>query len=178
VDGLVDAPAFIRTHTRDLIAANDLGRAVYSPLYDDAPAGVPNTARFLFLDDKARDFFVQWDLTAADMVANLRSELGRAPYDPELAELVDGLNRQSEDFRRFWKDRDVRYHDTGVKRVHHPVVGDLDLTFEAMELPADPGQSLIVYGAEPGSDTADALRLLASWTAPISAAASDRAEPR
>jgi hypothetical protein len=112
------------------------------------------------------------------MVANLRSELGRAPYDPELAELVDGLNRESKDFRRFWKDRDVRYHDTGVKRVHHPVVGDLDLTFEAMELPADPGQSLIVYGAEPGSDTADALRLPASWTAPISAAASDRAEPR
>jgi hypothetical protein len=99
------------------------------------------------------------------MVANLRAELGRDRFDRDLTDLIDDLNRQSEEFRTLWKAHDVRYHDTGVKQVHHPIVGDLRLTFEAMELPADPGQSLIVYGAEPGSSTADALRLLASWAA-------------
>jgi transcriptional regulator with XRE-family HTH domain len=163
---LVDAPAFVGTHTRDLIAANTLGRAVFSPLYDAAPDGVPNTARFLFLNPAARDFFPEWQQTATDTVANLRTELGRDPLDARLTGLVDDLNRQSAEFRTLWRSHDVRYHDTGSKTVHHPVVGELTLTFEVMELPADPGQSLIVYGAEPGSATADALRLLASWSAP------------
>lgn len=165
VDGITDSPAFIRTHTRDLVAANALGRAVYAPLYEDDPTGTPNTARFLFLDARARTFFMDWPKSSSDMVANLRTELGRDPYDRDLTDLVDDLNRESDDFRTLWKAHDVRYHDTGVKAVRHPEVGELQLTFEAMELPADPGQSLIVYGAEPGSATADALRLLASWTA-------------
>jgi transcriptional regulator with XRE-family HTH domain len=165
IDGIVDSPAFIRTHSRDLIASNALGRAVYSPLYEDDPTATPNTARFLFLDDRARTFFVHWEKNSADMVANLRSELGRDPYDRDLTDLVDDLNRESPEFRALWKAHDVRYHDTGVKEVHHPVAGLLQLTFEAMELPADPGQSLLVYGAEPASATAQALRFLASWTA-------------
>ncbi|WP_213814585.1 helix-turn-helix transcriptional regulator [Glaciihabitans sp. dw_435] len=165
VDAIVDSPAFVRTHTRQLITANALGRAVYSPLYDADPAGTPNTARFLFLNAEARTFFTEWAKNAADMVANLRTELGRDPYDRDLTDLIDDLNRDSVEFRTLWKAHDVRYHDSGIKRVRHPVVGELELTFEAMELPADPGQSLIVYGAEPGSPTADALRLLASWAA-------------
>jgi transcriptional regulator with XRE-family HTH domain len=165
VDGIVDSPAFVRTHTRQLIAANALGRAVYAPLYDAEPTGHPNTAKFLFLDPQARSFFAEWPKNAADMVANLRTELGRDPYDRDLTDVIDALIRESAEFRTLWKAHDVRYHDTGVKKLHHPVVGDLELTFEAMELPADPGQSLIVYGAEPGSVTADALRLLASWAA-------------
>lgn len=165
VDGLSDAPAFVATNDRDLIAANALGRAVFAPLYDAARGGTPNTARFLFLDAAARDFFVDWSKAAADTVANLRTELGRDPADAGVTALIDDLNRGSAEFRTLWNAHDVRYHDTGFKDLHHPVVGDLHLTFEAMELPADPGQVLIVYGAEPGSATADALRLLASWSA-------------
>jgi len=176
VDSISDSPAFIRTHTRDLIAVNALGRAVYSPLYESEPTGIPNTARFLFLDGRARTFFVEWDKNCADMVANLRSELGRDPYDRNLTDLIDDLNRESTTFRTLWKAHDVRYHDTGVKLVRHPVVGDLELTFEAMELPDDPGQSLLIYGAEPGSATADALRLLASCTAEPRAQSSARHE--
>ena len=163
IDGMVDAPAFIRSNSRDLIASNALGRAVYSPLYEKAD--VPNTVRYLFLDESSRTFFRDWPKTAADAVANIRTELGRDPLDRDLTALIDDLNRESEEFRTLWKAHDVRYHDTGIKDLHHPVVGDLQLTFEAMELPADPGQALIVYGAEPGSATADALRLLASWVA-------------
>jgi transcriptional regulator with XRE-family HTH domain len=167
IDSMVEAPAFIRTHTRDLVAANALGRAVYSPLYEDGPTASPNTARFLFLDPRARSFFSDWTKTAADMAANLRSELGRDRFDGDLAELIEGLNRESKEFRELWMAHDVRYHDTGLKHLHHPVVGDLALTFESMELPADLGQTLIVFGAEPGSTTAEALRFLASWTAPV-----------
>jgi transcriptional regulator with XRE-family HTH domain len=164
IDGMVDSPAFIRAQNRSLIASNALGRAAYSPLYEDDPTGTPNSARFLFLDDRARTFFSDWTKASADLVANLRTDLGRDPYDKDLTDLIDELNKNSDDFRALWKSHDVRYHDTGIKDVHHPIVGDLQFTFEALELPADPGQTLIVYGAEPASATADALRILASWT--------------
>lgn len=170
LDGLADAPAFVGTKGRDLIAANELGRAVYSPLYDDDPTGTPNTARFIFLDARARDFFVDWRDNCANLAANLRREIGSDPLNRELQTLIDDLNRESPEFRGFWTSHDVRSHDTGFKALHHPIVGDLRLTFEAMELPTDPGQTLIVYGAEPGSETADRLRLLASWTATSSTA--------
>ena len=165
LDGIVDSPAFVGTASGDLIAANALGRAVYAPLYGDDPSGTPNTARFAFLDENARVFFRDWPKTAADIVSNIRTALGRDPHNHDLTDLVDDLNRQSAEFRTLWKSHDVRYHNTGIKDLHHPVVGDLSLTFEAMQLPADPGQSLVVYGAEPASATADALRLLASWSA-------------
>lgn len=165
VDSIGDAPAFVGTSSRDLIAANDLGRAVFAPLYDGAENGEPNTARFLFLDPAAREFFLEWSKTAADSVANIRTALGIDPHDPALNALVDELNRDSADFRALWRSHDVRYHDSGFKDLRHPIVGDLHLTFEVMALPADPGQSLIVYGAEPASATAEALGILASWAA-------------
>lgn len=166
VDGLADAPAFVRNDRRDLVASNALGRALYSELYLDADPTQPvNTARFLFLNPRARTFFLDWKKAAADMVAALRTEVGRNPHDHDLKALIDELRSHSDEFRTFWASHDVRYHDTGFKAVHHPVVGDLHLTFEAMDLPADPGQALIVYGTEPGSASEDALRLLASWAA-------------
>ncbi|MCS5498339.1 helix-turn-helix transcriptional regulator [Cnuibacter physcomitrellae] len=167
LDSMTDSPAFVGTSSRHLIAANALGRAVFSPLYESPTAreGVPNTALFLFLDPSAAQFFPEWPKNAADSVANIRTELGVDPHDEALTGLVDELNRESAEFRRLWRSHDVRYHDTGFKNLHHPVVGDLHLTFEVMGLPADPGQNLIVYGAEPASATADALRLLASWAA-------------
>lgn len=165
LDGLSDSPAFVATTTRDLIASNTLARAVYSPLFEDAPNGAPNTARFMFLSPAAREFYIDWHDTAANLVANIRRELGFDPLNRELQELIDDLNRESPDFRRLWKSHDVRTHETGLKAIRHPVVGDLILSFEAMELPADTGQLLVVYGSEPGSETADRLRLLASWIA-------------
>ena len=166
VDGLSDAPAFVRNSRRDLLASNSLGRALYSEIYDTTPPGEPvNTVRFVFLEPRSRAFFLDWRKSAADVVANLRTEVGRDPRDPGLRELIDDLLIQSDEFRALWAAHDVRYHDSGFKSVHHPVVGDVHLTFESLELPADPGQALIVYGTEPGSDSEDALRLLSSWAA-------------
>jgi transcriptional regulator with XRE-family HTH domain len=162
-------PAYLRNSRFDILAANDLGRALYSPLYDEAaahtPAQPPNSARFCFLDPVATEFFVDYDKVANDCVAYLRGEAGRDPYDKDLSDLVGELSTRSDDFRRRWAAHDVRYHRTGRKRFHHPLVGDLELDYEAFELAGDPGQRINVYTAPPDSASEEALDLLASWTA-------------
>ena len=126
-----------------------------------------NSARFVFLDPRASTFYLDWERVANDVVAVLRAEAGRDPYDRDLSDLVGELSTRSETFRTLWAAHNVRRHDTGVKRFHHPVVGELSLTFDTMELVADPGLRLFVYTAEPGSKSEEALSLLASWTATL-----------
>ena len=144
-------PAYLRNGRFDVLAANDLGRALYSPLYDSADAAPPNSARFLFLDPTASEFFVDYDKIANDCVAFLRAEAGRDPYDKDLTDLIGELSTRSERLPRRWAAHDVRYHRTGRKRLHHPLVGDLTLDYEAFELPGDPGQRINVYTAPPDS---------------------------
>jgi transcriptional regulator with XRE-family HTH domain len=164
LDAMFGVPAFVRNGRLDILGANRLGRALYSEHFD-AAAGPVNTARFLFLDPRATTFYVDWDRVANDVVAVLRAEAGRDPYDRELSDLVGELSTRSELFRTLWAAHNVRSHDTGRKRFRHPVVGELDLTFESMEIVADPGLTMFVYTAEPGSKSEEALNLLASWTA-------------
>ncbi len=164
LDAINAAPAFVRNGRMDILAANRLGRAFYSQHYD-SPHGPPNSARFIFLDPRAGDFYADWEQVATDAVAVLRSEAGRDPYDRGLSDLVGELSTRSEMFRTRWAAHNVRYHDTGSKRFHHPVVGDLSLTYETMQLAADEGLLLFVYTAEPGSKSEEAMSLLASWAA-------------
>jgi hypothetical protein len=158
------APAWIRNGRSDILATNLVGRALYSPVFDSRlqPA---NTARFLFLDPRSPEFYLDWPQTADELVGFLRADAGRNPHDRGLTNLVGELCARSEDFRIRWAQHDVRLHRTGKKRLHHPIVGDLELTYEAMELTADPGLNLVVYTAELGSPTHDSLNLLASWAA-------------
>ena len=160
---LMPMPAYLRNGRFDILAANDLGRALYSPLYEESDT--PNSARFVFLSPAAAEFFVDFDKIQDDAVAFLRAEAGRDPYDKELQDLIGELSTRNERFRQRWAAHDVRYHRTGTKRLHHPLVGDLSLDFEAFELPADDGLRLNVYTAPPDSPTAEALGVLASWTA-------------
>ena len=164
LDSMVGTPAFVLNGRLDILAANDLGRALFSPIYAD-PVRPPNNARFVFLDPQATEFFRDWDKVANDTVALLRAEAGRDPYDRQLSDLIGELSTRSDEFRGRWAAHDVRIHTTGVKLLHHPVVGDLELPFESFPLAADPSQSLLTYTAEPGSPTQDALNLLASWAA-------------
>jgi transcriptional regulator with XRE-family HTH domain len=164
LDAMVGVPAFVRNGRLDILGANSLGRALYADQFD-SPAQPPNTARFFFLDQRATSFYVEWEGVATDVVAVLRAEAGRDPHDPHLSDLVGELSTRSEVFRTLWATHNVRRHDTGLKRFRHPVVGELNLTFDAMELVADPGLTLFVYTAEPGSKSAEALNLLASWAA-------------
>jgi len=164
LDAMTGVPAFVRNGRLDILAANRLGQALYSEHFDN-PILPANTARFVFFDRRAVAFYVDWERVANDVVAVLRAEAGRDPYDRDLSDLVGELSTRSETFRTLWAAHDVRKHDTGVKRFHHPVVSDLSLTFEAMELVADPGLTMFVYTAEPGSRSEEALSLLASWAA-------------
>jgi transcriptional regulator with XRE-family HTH domain len=166
LDAITDAPADLRNGRRDILAANRLGYALYSELFVN-PVRPPNLARFLFLNPRAREFFPDWEEAANDLVANLRTEAGRNPHDRGLQDLVGELSTRSQEFRTRWAAHNVRRHQTGRKRLHHPVVGDLELTYEVLALPADPGLSLVVYGAEPGSASQDGLKLLASWAATL-----------
>jgi transcriptional regulator with XRE-family HTH domain len=164
LDSMTAAPAFVLNGRLDILAANNLGLALYSPIYTD-PARPANNARFVFLDPTAAEFFRDYDKAANDTVALLRAEAGRDPYDRDLTDLIGQLSTRSEEFRHRWAAHNVRIHTSGVKLLHHPFVGDIDLSFESFPAPADPSQSLLIYTAEPGSPTQDALNLLASWTA-------------
>ena len=171
LDAITGAAAFVGNERLDLLAANQLGRALFSELYA-APARPVNTARFVFLDPRAEAFFGDWDRVAAESVAILRSAAGRDPYNRELSDLVGELATQSEAFRTRWAAHNVRFHNTGVKHLNHPVVGELYLTFNRLDLAADPGLTIFTYTAEPGSRSDEALKLLGSWAATI-----DPAEP-
>ncbi|GGP53401.1 helix-turn-helix transcriptional regulator [Saccharothrix coeruleofusca] len=165
LDAITDAPAWICNARYDVLATNRLARALYSPVLADTRRQA-NTARFIYLDPgAARTFFVDYDRIACDVAAKLRMEAGRDPHDEELTALVGELATSSELFRQRWASQDVRLHRSGRKRVHHPVVGLLDLDVESMEMSAEPGLLLNVYTAPAGTATADGLALLASWAA-------------
>jgi transcriptional regulator with XRE-family HTH domain len=161
LDAITAGPAFVRNGQMDILATNALGRAFWIDALE-AP-GNGNVARFNFLDPRARDFYPDWDGAADVSVAIVRTEAGRDPYDKSLQDLVGELSTRSEEFRRRWGAHNVRRHGSGTKSFHHRVVGDLTLAFEGMELTGDPGLTLTVYTAQPGSASDDNLRLLASW---------------
>jgi transcriptional regulator with XRE-family HTH domain len=164
LDAITGAPALVVNGRLDILAANPLGHALYSEMYAD-PVRPVNHARFIFLNPRAHHFYGDWERAANDTVAILRSEAGRDPFDRDLSDLVGELSTQSETFRTRWAAHNVRIHQTGAKNFHHPVVGDLSLTFEMMELKADTGLTILTYTAEPGSKSEEALNLLASWAA-------------
>jgi transcriptional regulator with XRE-family HTH domain len=169
LDSMTTVPAYVRNGRLDILAANRLGRALFSPIFD-SPAqsrASPNAARFLFLDPRGPEFYLDWELQAQDTVAMLRSEAGRNPYDRALSDLVGELSTRSEIFRAWWAAHHVRFHRAGVKRLHHPIVGDLTLAFEAFDLAANAGLRISAYTAEPGTPSHDALNLLASWAASL-----------
>ncbi|GAA2231166.1 helix-turn-helix transcriptional regulator [Promicromonospora sukumoe] len=164
LEAITDAPAWIRNGRQDILAMNELGRALYQPVLA-TPQRPANAARFTFLDPAARQFLLDWEKNAADTAAALRQEAGRNPDDPALINLIGELSTRSEDFRVRWATHDVLLHRTGVKRLHHPVVGELELSFESFDLPADPGLVMVAYSPAPGSPSADSLALLATWAA-------------
>lgn len=166
LDGLTGAAAFVHNARLDNLAANHLGYALYADMFARAAGGGPvNSARYVFLDPGARDFYLDWERATNDVAAILRSAAGRDPYDRDLSDLVGELSTRSTEFRSVWAAHNVRLHDTGLKAFHHPVVGDITLAYNRLDLAADPGQMLTIYTAEPESESAQALTLLGSWAA-------------
>ncbi|WP_017588699.1 helix-turn-helix transcriptional regulator [Nocardiopsis ganjiahuensis] len=164
LDAVTAGPAFVRNGRMDLLAANALGRAFYKDTYD-MPGQPPNIARFTFLDERAYAFYPDWDAFAEVTVSILRTEAGRDPHNKELHDLIGELSTRSGVFRRLWGAHNVRHHGTGFKTFHHSVVGEMTLAYEGMGLEAEPGLTLTIYAAEPGSPSAERMQLLASWVA-------------
>jgi transcriptional regulator with XRE-family HTH domain len=163
LNGMTGTPAYLRNARMDLLAANDLCLALYNGVL--TRDGLPfNLARFVFFDPYAKAFFLDWDTVARDMVGSLRSQAGRNPSDRGVSDLIGELTTRSDAFARLWARHDVRLHRTARKRLANRVVGEIDLTGDAFELPGD-GLTMIAYSAEPGSQAEDQLKLLATWSA-------------
>lgn len=172
----ISTPAYVRNQRGDVLAMNGMARALFADVHGAAESTF-NLPRFLFLDARARDFFVEWEDVARASVAGLRVEAGRNPFDQELTNLVGELCTRSEEFRSWWAAHQVKPHVTATKTLRHSVTGDIILTGEAVELPGDAGLTIIVYTVEPGSASEQALQFLASWAMeqrPTSASGSDR----
>ncbi|GAA2367704.1 transcriptional regulator [Catellatospora methionotrophica] len=158
----INAPAYVRNGRMDVLALNRLGRALFADAI--GASGVFNLARYMFLDPRAQNFYPAWRTVAADSVAALRTYAGRNPYDRALTDLVGELSTRSEAFRTWWATHNVKLHHTATKTMHHAVAGDLELTGEALHLPADPDLTIITYTWEPASATEQAVHFLASWS--------------
>lgn len=164
LDAITAGPAVVCNGRMDILAANPLARAFYSDLFGNVD-NQQNLARFNFLDPASRRFYPDWELFGDMAVAILRREAGRDPHDKDLHDLIGELSTRSEAFRTRWGAHNVRRHGTGTKRFHHPAVGDLTLAYEALDLAAEPGFTMTIYTAEPGSPSEEGLRLLASLAA-------------
>lgn len=162
LDNMDGIPAYVTGARSDILAWNAMAAAVFGD-WGALPPGERNWARLVFLSPGYRDLFVNWDSKASDMVSYLRLYAGCHPDDPELSALVGELSVKSDEFRRLWATHNVKEKGHGVKLVRHPLAGDLTLSYETLNLPDDEEQHLVTYHAEPGSDSAQALRLLASW---------------
>jgi len=177
LDAVTGAPVWVRDRRMNFIAANPLGRALYAPILDD-PANRANTALFTFLNPAAHAFFPDWEPAADDMVATLRGYAGQSPHDKQLTGLIGELVTRSDTFRHRWAAHNVRHHRTGIKRIHHPEVGDLEFAYEAMNLPANPDWCMFAYTAEPGSPTSERLMILGSLAASRKEAHDRQQSPR
>jgi transcriptional regulator with XRE-family HTH domain len=164
LDSLDHLPAVVFNSRLDVVATNELARALYAPLFDTD--GPPNTALFMFLDEhRARQLFPQWERLAGDTVSILRVEAGRRPDDPALLALIGQLSTRSGAFRTRWAANDVRAHKPGAKTFRHPVIGEVTLPFENLTVDATGDQVLTVFTPQPGTPEHDAIQLLASWNA-------------
>jgi transcriptional regulator with XRE-family HTH domain len=161
----LQTPAFVTGRRLDVLATNAMARALLCD-FDARPPRERNHARWIFLDPSTRELYDDWEAVARDNVAVLRLEAGRHPNDAELSGLIGELTVKSPEFAAWWAEHEVLRRSHGTKRYHHPVVGALTVTYEALALPDDPEQTLFVYSVEPGSASAEALALLGSWTAP------------
>ncbi len=169
LDAMPGCAALVENGRLDLLATNDLGCALFAPVVEEPGAG--NFARFIFFDPRAQDLFDDWDRAAGETAALLRLEAGRDPRDGALTDLVGQLSTRAEAFRSQWATHSVRLHHHDTKRFQHPIAGEIELSYNRLDFPGEPGLILVAYTAEPGSRSAEALDLLASWAATEKAAA-------
>jgi transcriptional regulator with XRE-family HTH domain len=162
--GAINLPAFVESRMFDVLAANPRATAL-------SPSIRPgeNRLRSMFLDPAERDLYPDWRKAIVGMIASFRASIGPDADDPRTAQLVGELSLASEPFRKLWARHDVRALSGGAVTMNHPEVGPLALWREKLPVGDSDGQVLVIYHAEPGSDSARALEGLVS-AAPATAA--------
>lgn len=170
LDSMETAVALIGNGRTDLLAWNALGGVLMEEMIATATTTPPNFARFIFLEPGARRFYTDWDAIARVNVAQLRTEAGRDPHDKSLHDLVGELSTRSDHFRTLWGQHDVWQNESGTKRFHHRLIGDITLHYNGLDLVGTDAAQLTVFTAEPGSPDHDALQLLKTTTSAASAA--------
>ncbi|RST18811.1 XRE family transcriptional regulator [Streptomyces sp. WAC05374] len=162
LDAMDGVPAYLLGRRLDIVGWNRMARALLGDLAALEPHE-RNMAWQVFLAPNARDLYVDWEAKATEVVSVLRMYAGCSADDPQLSSLVGELSVKSADFRRLWAAHTVQDKGHGTKRLRHPLVGELTLAYETLKVPDDHDMALVTYTAEPGSPSADALRLLANW---------------
>ncbi|MER6006006.1 helix-turn-helix transcriptional regulator [Nonomuraea angiospora] len=157
---MLPLPAYVEGRYFDVLAANALATALSPRLVAGA-----NRLRDLFLDPAEQALYPDWENAAAGMVAGFRESVGTDTDDPRFIELVGELSLASPRFSRLWARHDVEACEGAPKHIDHPQVGGLRLNRERLGVSGAPGQTLVVYHPDPGTDDADKLALLASATA-------------
>ncbi len=163
LDAMPGVPAYVIDHRADVLAWNELAAALMLD-FGALPREQRNWARLCLLDERTKEIFVDWEGKARETVAYLRLHAAHHANDPRIAAVVGELSVKSEQFRQWWADHNVQDKTAGIKRIRHPLVGELLLHFQTMSVTGSPGQSLVAYTAEPGSPDEQALQLLTSWT--------------
>jgi hypothetical protein len=145
----------------DILAVNPMATAL-SPLLTPGRNAILDA----FTEPEMRELHRGWDDMTTRLVPYLRSVAGPDADDPRLTRLVGELSLRSDRFRALWARHDVRHKSTGTSHLRHPEAGDLELRYEKLLIPATDMQTLVTYHADPGSDTEERLRLLATISAP------------
>jgi transcriptional regulator with XRE-family HTH domain len=161
LDAMPLTPAYLLGRRLDMLAWNTMAAALYGLDLGALPPERRNMGRLIFLEESARDLWVDWEAKARETLGGLRMDAGAHPDDPQLASLIGELSMKSPEFRTWWADQQVWATPHGTMLLRHPLVGELTLAYQAFAVPDPPEQLLITYTAEPGSPTEAALRRLA-----------------
>ncbi|MFD7476133.1 helix-turn-helix domain-containing protein [Streptomyces sp. NPDC059837] len=173
LDDLAGTPGVVIGRRMDILAWNPLAAALLTD-FAKVPEGKRNCVRILFTDPSMRTLYADWRAVARGCVSHLRMTAAKYPDDPRLTSLVGELSVQDRDFGQWWGSRGVPSRRLGVKRLLHPVVGELILDWDTFTCSSDPDQELVVWSAEPGTPSYDGLRALASQTSDCLGGPADR----
>jgi transcriptional regulator with XRE-family HTH domain len=153
-------PAFVYNRAFDVLASNQIADAMFLRWTHSR-----NLMHVIFTEPDAKTFYCNWPAVAEDAVASFRHGFGLAPNDVRLRAVRDELLAASPEFAALWTRHDARRKSLQAKTFRHPEVGVMSLTMQTFDVRSTPGQELVVYHADPGSPSADALSLLCSWAA-------------
>lgn len=164
IEAMDPTPAFVQGPRMEVLAWNRAA-AVLITDFAKLPGQDRNLLRWLLLDPVARVRYPQWEEVVAPTVAALRNARDPRIPDPTLERLVGELSVASPDFARMWADYRLFKHGHGKKQIFHPEVGAIMVNFETLDIDGSDGQFISAYTTDVGSPSEERLRLLLSWNA-------------